>query len=360
MKIVILTASTGAGHNQAAKNLTKEFAKFNDEIKIIDIFQETTKNTNKIICQGYDVFASKLPQTYGIIYNISNNKLINPIFLKNIFFKVEKKLKIILDEIKPDIIISTHPLSVPIISKIKEDSKYTIPFIQIITDFKAHYTYIDKGVDAYITASEFTKTSLTNKGIPENKIFVYGIPIKEEFRNNNKVESDIFKILIMGGSMGLKNMEKSVDVLVNSNLNIKITVICASNIELRKKLTKKFKTKIIEGKIEVKGFVDNIDELMDSSKLLITKPGGLTSTEAINKFIPMIIPFSIPGQEEENTAFLVEEKMAISINDIQDLPKYVKMLLEDKDLYNEMVENMKNLSSSYSIEKIIELVHSYK
>lgn len=360
MKIIILTASTGAGHNQAAQNIAKEFLKSNnnDEVEIFDFFMDTSKTANKLVTESYDVFANKFPNTYGFIYNIFNIKLVNNIFLKNLFFKVKNRMKKKLIESNPSVIVSTHPLSVPLIMKIFEEEKISIPFVQIITDFKAHYTYIDDGVTAYITGSEYTKENLIKCGVNAEKIFVYGIPIREEFKIINKSETKTFNILLMGGSMGLKKMEDSVDVLLNSDLDVKITIICGNNVTLREKLVKKFKNKIIAGKAEIKGFVNNIDELMDKSKLIITKPGGLTSTEAINKQIPMIIPFAIPGQEEENTAFLVEEKMAISINDIEDLPKYVKMLLEDKKLYNEMVDNMRRLSESYSTEKIVELVHN--
>ncbi|WP_068449018.1 MGDG synthase family glycosyltransferase [Caviibacter abscessus] len=361
MKIMILTASTGAGHNQAARNIANEFLKLgNDEIEIFDFFMDTSKRANEFVTKSYDTFANKFPNTYGFIYNISNRKLINDIFMKNLFFKVKDRVKKKILEDNPAVIVSTHPMSVPLIMKIFEEENITIPFVQIVTDFKAHYIYVDKGVTAYITGSEYTKENLIKCGVSSDKIFVYGIPIRDEFKTVNKSETETFNILLMGGSMGLKKMEDSVDVLLNSDLNVKITIICGNNTELRGKLVKKFKDKIISGKTEIKGFVNNIDELMDKSKLIITKPGGLTSTEAINKQIPMIIPFSIPGQEEENAAFLVEEKMAISINDIDDLPKYVKMLLENKELYNEIVDNMRKLSESYSVEKIVDLVHNLK
>ena len=161
----------------------------------------------------------------------------------------------------------------------------------------------------------------------------------------------------MGGSLGLKAMEKVVDILVNSNLPIHLTVVCGKNIKLQKKLTKTLTKQIIDGKVHIYGFTDKISDIMDNSKLIITKPGGLTSTEAINKHLPMIIPFYIPGQEEENTAFLVESNMALEIKDFEHIPNYINFLIENKEYYNNMVDSMKKLSKCYSTTKIIELAN---
>ncbi|WP_067141654.1 MGDG synthase family glycosyltransferase [Oceanivirga salmonicida] len=357
MKYLILTASTGEGHNQAAKNLKNEFDKNTDDIAIIhDIF-----NNSKLpfVEKGYDFLIANMPNTYGVMYKLSNNKFLNNVLLKNIFLAIELNLKKIIKREKPDIIISTHPFAVPIVTRYKKMFNSDIPFIQIVTDFKAHYTYVDKRVNAYITASEFTKESLIKKGVSEDKIFPFGIPVKDEFKTINHSIDRKNNILIMGGSMGFKNMEKSILELTKSDLDIHITIVCGKNINLRKKLTQILRDEIIKGKIKILGFVNNISEIMDNSKIIITKPGGLTSSEAINKNLPMIIPFSIPGQEQENTAFLVESNVALEIKDISDLPNHLKFLLTNDEHYNMMVENMRKISSLHSIKAIIEVSKNY-
>lgn len=360
MKYLILTASTGQGHNQAANNLKIEIEKNNSSALILDLFTNNLKFnfTKNTIEKGYDILASKIPDAYGLLYNVSNNKFLNPILLKNIFIYSELTIIKTIKKYKPDIIISTHPFAVPIISRIKEIFKINIPFIQVVTDFKAHYTYVDKNVQAYIVASDYTKNSLIEKGVSDEKIHVFGIPIKEEFLNTEKIKKDNFKILIMGGSMGLKDMEKSVEILLNSNLDIKIIVVCGKNISLYKKLNKKFINKIIEGKAKILGYTNKISQFMDECKLIITKPGGLTTSEAINKKLPMIIPFTIPGQEQENANFLTEENVAIEINDIEILPKYIKNLIDNKEIYQNMVNNMEKLSKCYRTENIIKLAEN--
>ena len=156
-KILILTASTGAGHNQAANNLKREFEEKSHEVIIVDLFKSTDKAMNAVITEGYNFFAKIVPDAYGFIYNLLDKKKLNDYLLKNAFILIEKRISRKMKEIEPDIIISTHPFGVPIICALKQKNKTNVPFIQVVTDFKAHYTYVDQNVDAYITASEFTR-----------------------------------------------------------------------------------------------------------------------------------------------------------------------------------------------------------
>ena len=355
MKYLILTAATGGGHIQAAKNLKNEIEKQGNTCIIYGLFN---KSKFHIIEKGYDfLLNANLNKAYSILYKISDIDFINSFFLKNFLIHYELKLKKLLETEKPDVIISTHPFGVPMYAQLRRLFKFDIPYIQIITDFKAHATYIDKVVDAYIVGSDYTKETLVEKGIDQDKVFIFGIPVKEEFRTKKENISDDFNILLMGGSLGLKAMEKVVDILVNSNLPIHLTVVCGKNIKLQKKLTKTLTKQIIDGKVHIYGFTDKISDIMDNSKLIITKPGGLTSTEAINKHLPMIIPFYIPGQEEENTAFLVESNMALEIKDFEHIPNYINFLIENNEYYNNMVDSMKKLAKCYSTTKIIELAN---
>lgn len=359
MKYLILTAATGGGHIQAANNLKKEIEKSNDTCVIHSLFK---KSKFHIIEKGYDfLLNANLNKAYDILYKISDINFINRVVLKNGLIHYEFVLKKVIEEEKPDVIISTHPFGVPMYAQLKKFFKVNIPYVQIITDFKAHATYIDKCVDAYITGSEYTKNTLLEKGISEDKVHVLGIPVKEEFREKKcDMKDDRFNILVMGGSLGLKSMEKVVDILLHSNLDVHLTVVCGKNINLRKRLIRNTTREIMEGRINIYGFTDKISEIMDKSKLIITKPGGLTSSEAINKHLPMIIPFYVPGQEEENTAFLVESNMALEIRDLEHMPEYVRFLKDNKEYYNKMVENMKNLSKCYSVEKILDVAKKLK
>ncbi len=356
--IIILTASTGAGHNQAAANLKRLFEERGIYVHIVDMFKSTSKGMNALISDGYKLLATKLPKAYGMFYKTADNIAANKIVFKNVFLATELRLKWIFNEFKPNLIISTHPFGAPIVGKLKDKGRIKVPFVQIVTDFKAHYAYIHDAVDAYVVASSFTADSLIDKGILKEKVHVHGIPTREEFLQNNTRQfagDRPFRLLIMGGSMGLQAMESAVNQLLKLDKKMNLIVVCGNNQTLSEKLKKQHQAHIDRGVLKVYGFVNNIHELMDQSDLIISKPGGLTTTEAIHKSIPMIIPFAIPGQEEENTNFLVENEMAIEVKSVDELQHHIELLIEDVDQYQKMVSNMLNLSKTYSVDAILDL-----
>ncbi len=359
--VIILTASTGAGHNQAANNLKQSFEEKGIYCHIIDMFKVTNKSMNFLIANGYKFFAEKMPSVYGTMYKFSDQKQINNLMLNNAFLLTEGRLKWLVNELKPDLLISTHPFGAPIVGKLKKKGDIDVPLIQIVTDFIAHYTYVHTGIDAYIVASDSTMQSLVEKGANKSKIYVFGIPIKEEFRHRKKREfkSDRpLNLLIMGGSMGLAPMKDAVDALVATDKDLTMSIVCGTNKNFYNEFNQRYAEKIAEGKVKIYGFVDNIAQLMDESDLIISKPGGLTTTEAIHKCIPMIIPFAIPGQERENTNFLLENNMAIEVHNVQKLDEYISNLIIHPEQYQNMVDNMEKLSAKYSIDEIIDLAVS--
>jgi processive 1,2-diacylglycerol beta-glucosyltransferase len=356
-KVLILTASTGAGHNIAAKSLEEYYNKNLYETLVFDIFKDTLEIMDTIVVDGYKILANKFPKLYGAIYEMFDKSFLNnKMFSKSLIITKKKLLKEI-KKFQPDIIISTHPFGVGIISDLKRKQKIDSVFISIVTDFKAHYAYVTPYVDAYITGSEYTKESLVEKGIDSNKIFAYGIPIKREFyeeKSHLEERDGMFKILLMGGSMGSKGILKVLKQL-DIDSDIKVITVCGSNKKLENIINKEFYNEIKQNKLEVIGYSKNIPQLMDECDLIITKPGGLTTTEALSKRIPMIIPFAYPGQEIENTDFLVSSGVAIKSDKHDNINTLIRILINNKEYYYNMKEQMESITNDYSIEKIIKL-----
>ena len=356
-KVLILTTSTGEGHNQAANSIANTFMKYSYEVITYDFLKSNSKILTNILVKGYEIAASFFPKTYGFLYNISNTLFITKI-ISFIFYFLNKKVYKFIRNSNPDVIVVTHPFAVSIATNIK--NKINIPIITIVTDFKAHGAYISDKVDAYIVGSNETKNNLIEKGILKDRIFVYGIPVKDKFFkekiNLSGIDKgDYFNVLLMGGSMGLKNISQVLKELLNNSCKLRITVVCGKNEELRNNLLKKYNNNIKNKKLHILGFSNDIDVLMDYSDLIISKPGGLTSTEAINKRLPLIIPFVIPGQETENVEVLQANGCAIYLNNLLELNLLVSDLINNPDKLKKIEENMANLSSSYSKDNIVKL-----
>ncbi|MEG1003613.1 MGDG synthase family glycosyltransferase [Clostridium sp.] len=357
-KVLIITTSTGQGHNQAANSLINVFEKDGYSCIKYDFLDNSSKFLTDAIVGGYEVSAMKFPGIYGFFYRLTNVRCINALSM-TIFQLVKKRLKNLIDREKPDLIISTHPISVSIMNSLKKHG-LKIPYMVVTTDFKAHYTYIGKYVDAYITGSEYTKQSLIKKGIKEDIIFPYGIPIKESFfeRDENIPHiktNEYFNILLMSGSMGLEDISYVLDELLQNKNKLRITVVCGNNKSLKTDLTNRCSKEFKNKKLHILGFSNDIASFMEYSDIIISKPGGLTVTESIAKNLPLIIPFAIPGQEQENTEFLSKEGYAICINNISDINQTINSLIENPDKLNVMRNKLKTLASTYSISSIVKL-----
>lgn len=356
-KVLILTTSTGQGHNQAANALSSTFCKNNYNVEKLDFLYNNSKFLNNTIVGGYEVAATKFHHVYGLFYSLTNVKYMNSI-LSVPFYMTDKKMLKIIKEKEPDIIVGTHPLTVNIICNLKKKALIDVPFISIVTDFKAHYTYVSPYVDAYITGSKFTKDNLICRGIDKNKVFDFGIPIKQDFFLKNEEvsatkDSEYFNILLMGGSMGLSNISLVLKELMKNDHKLRITVVCGKNDILRQNLLNTYGKEIKNKKIHILGFTNDISALMDYSDIIISKPGGLTSTESIVKNLPMIIPFAIPGQETENTDFLTERGCAIYVNNLSNINKELNTLIDNPKLLSKMRNNLNQIALNYSVDNIV-------
>ncbi|MBE6054167.1 MAG: UDP-N-acetylglucosamine--LPS N-acetylglucosamine transferase [Clostridium sartagoforme] len=357
-KILILTTSTGEGHNQAAKSITTTFEKSGYEVVTHDFLKKNSKFLTKLFITGYEVSASFFPKTYGVVYKLTDKAFTNKL-LSVVFSITKRKIKNLINSIKPDIILVTHPFAVSIMGALKRNG-INIPVIVIVTDFKAHSTYIDNNIDAYITASENTKKDLALRGIDSRRIFSYGIPVKDEFFNHqldisSTKNDDYFNILLMSGSMGLKNISYVLKELLNNPNKLRITVVCGKNEKLKDTLLKEYNHSIKNKKLHILGFSRDIDYLMEYSDLIISKPGGLTVTEAINKHLPLLIPFAIPGQETQNVEFLTSNGYALYVDNLLEINLIIDKLISNPKELERIRLNLSKLSSLYSKKNIVNL-----
>lgn len=355
--IVIFTMSTGGGHNEAARNLKNKYIEKGYKVSVVDAMEVVNPKMGDLVIDSYIGMASKIPGAYGALYKTSNTKNVSKLVLKSLQAVSSKKiLKIIKDE-NPNLIISTHPFVVSFVAALKEDGLIDIPFISVVTDFEAHRVYVSQYVDAYIVASDFTRDKLIEDGINPKIIHPYGIPIDPKFFKKTDIVKDKsnFNILLMAGALGFKFMEEIVETLVTIDYNLKIRAICGNNKEIQDNLNSTYKYFIDKGVLEVYGFVHNVDEFMDMSDCIITKPGGLTTTEAICKRIPMVIPYYLPGQEKENTDYLTFNDMAILVRSNEDLKKIIEKLITHPRALKYISENMDDLAKTYSIDKVVDL-----
>lgn len=357
--VLILTASFGGGHNKAANNLKNKLLEENYNVEIVDVLKEISEKVDNIMIESYLTIINKTPDLYGLLYKTSNSftqSLNQSILTKPFSSFLSNKLIPIINELNPDIIIGTHVFAIRIVEYLKSKEIFNGKFISIITDFITHKMYFSNDVDYYIVASDFTKDKMISQGIKKDKILTYGIPIDEKFKEKVSEKKEGFNILTMFGALGMDDFSEYIMPLLDISEELKITMVCGKNEELKDKLSHKYSLFVNQGRLKIIGYTTEINKLMEEHQILITKPGGLTVTEAIIKNIPIVVPFFIPGQEQENLEFIIEEEIGVFAEDVNGIVKEVSKFYKNPRKIKYMAENMKEISKNFSVEKTINLI----
>ena len=255
---------------------------------------------------------------------------------------------------------------------LKQKGKIDAKLATVITDYgedpynewTCNYNYID-----YIfVAHDKIKETLISKGIPQNKIYVTGIPVSDKFLqkyNKNQTFSELGlnpnkKTILFfgGGELGL-GKSKTLDIfecLMKNFQNIQVITISGKNESLKISFEKLVNEYNKNTEVCVLGFTDKVAEFMASSDLVITKPGGLTSTEALVSNLPIVAINPIPGQEEENASFLESNGAAVWLRKNDDINFVLKVLLNGDGKISSMKDCIRKIAKPNSTKDICEII----
>ena len=370
-KIIIFYASFGGGHLSAAKSIENYLLKnYKDtDIELIDCMKYVNKTIEKVSTTAYKEMAKKMPWAWGKIYSGSQKGPLAHISSKANSFMAIKLLKL-LREKQPDIVISTHPFGSQMCSYLKRKNKVNFKIATILTDFKSHDQWLvgSDFTDFFFVSNTDMQKELKEKNIEENKIIVTGIPVREEFlAQHNKEQilkeldfsSDKKTILLFGGGeFGLgKEMTLNVfECLLRKCTNTQIIAISGKNETMKSNFEKLVKQYSRENDVRIFEFTNKVAEYMSISSLVVTKPGGLTSSESLVSHLPMAIINPIPGQEEENAEFLENKKVAKWIKKNDDINFILDILLNNDTILNNMKENTYLIAKPNATENICKII----
>ena len=379
-KVLIMSASTGGGHNRAAKAMKDEIEKkcIDGEhitCEIIDSLKLINTTMDKIISSGYEKSAKYTPKAWDGVYKMSDANMVSKHEYKGNLFNtlLASKLKKLLKERKPDLIIGTHPFPMIALSTLKKkypyrnafNSFFVPPLISVLTDYTAHSTYIQDEIDYYIAGDEYVKEVLISEGVDGDKIKPYGIPVEKSFLEHREksvvleelgLAPDKFTVLLMGGSFGAGNIKDTLKELLEIDRDFQIIVITGRNETLKEKLEKSLEKYTIDKNISILGFTQDMNDILSAVDIIVSKPGGLTTTECLLKELPMIIPYYIPGQEEENMDFLSNCGAALRTSKKFTISVLLKVLIDNPMRMELLKNNIKSVKKQNTAEDIANLV----
>lgn len=367
MNILILSASTGGGHFKASRALESYILENEPDakVKVVDTLEYINSFINKIVTKGYLVLAKYLNAMYKEMYSLTDRSGFLTCLVTKLISLFSKKLLPLIEEFSPDVIITTHPFSTEMISILRGKKIIKVPSICIMTDYAPHNTWIKPNIDEYCVACEEMIEDMVSRGIPSEKIHPYGIPVYKGFFHQDKedkslllkeleLSEDKMTLLVMAGSFGVYNIEKIYKNIIDIPMDFQIIILTGNNKRLYKKMKQLVKlsnkdTKLIK-------FTNEVHRYMNLADVLITKPGGLTVSEALAANLPLITFDAIPGQEEANAKFLLNRGMSISIGKGDNCSDTIESLLKDEEKLKNIKENCMKFDKSSSTSELLELI----
>ena len=308
MKILVIHATAGAGHKKAAEAVFHGLqAKGGFDARLVDALDYTNPFFKKTYPSSYTFLVTRLPALWGFFFALLDIPWLQPLVraVRRVYngFNAGALQEFLVRE-QFDAVITTQFLSAEVCAYLKREGKIRSKVICVVTDFDVHRIWVNKGIDVYTAACDYTKNKLKALGVPSGNIFATGIPTDAKFsrdpdtaalRKELGLRDGVFTVLIATGSFGMGPIEEIMQLLKNYQL----LIVCGHNKDLYGRLKP-----LAHQNAHILGLVDNMDELMSVADVMVTKPGGLSIAEALVKKLPMIFFSAIPGQEANNIKVL--------------------------------------------------------
>ena len=360
--ILILHATAGAGHKRAGEALAAALKARHQDHRVVDTLECTTALFRRMYVKSYIDIVQKAPELWGYLYEKSDvvaDPTSRKARVRLAFDKLNsRKFKALLAEVNPGLIVCTHFLPLELLSDLKGRGKLDVPVHAVVTDVSLHSFWVYPHIEHYHVATPSTARELVRKGYPASQISVTGIPVDPLFANRTPAVEARAKlgllekptILLLSGGFGVGPMKQMLASFSESRDNLSLVVVAGKNSQLEAEC--KALAATLPVPIKVYGFVNNMHELMDAADLIVTKPGGLTTTEVLAKGKPMALISPIPGQEQRNAEYLLEEGAAVRLYDVADAAYYLQRWLSDAVRMRRMTASAQAIARPFAAQEI--------
>jgi processive 1,2-diacylglycerol beta-glucosyltransferase len=337
MKLLIISTGAGTGHVQAAAALEEAARAERPDVEVVnvDALDYGTPFLRDLYERSYVLMANRIPGLWGFLYRRSESKKRYPRsawFLSVLDRHNARGLLSLVRRLRPDRIVCTHFLPVSALRRFA-----TAPLDIVVTDFKAHAFWLQPRVRFFFVASEDVRDALVRRGIPAERIGAHGIPVSRRFvrppdaaasRESLHMPADQPVVLAVGGGFGRRGLVDVVRATLAANPSVHVLAVAGRNKKMRDAIRQRFGS---EGRLRTFGFVDDIERLMAAADVIVTKPGGLTTSEALAVGRPLVLTDPVPGQEERNARFLTEAGAALMAVTARELEERLGGLLASGD-----------------------------
>lgn len=333
-RVLIASVSAGSGHIRAAEALKAQAAILHPEWEVLhlDLAEFVSLPTKKAFFDSYGMLVRQLPELWGYIYEKADSPKRRKLYehATKVLQKIDsRKFIAAIEEFGPTHIIYTHFTPADIIASAKTPHLHVLPQHIVVTDYDAHHLWVMKGNYTYSVATDKMKWKMTKWGVQENNITVTGIPVDPVFfaksdtlnlKKKLRLKGEKKTVLVLGGGHGLIKIDAIVQALLALKEPLNVIAVAGSNTKLQAKLKAMKSPKNIS--YRVIGWTHEMHILMTLADLVITKPGGLTTSECLALRKSMIVVDPIPGQEEHNADYILSHQLGVIAQSVEDVQYY--------------------------------------
>lgn len=366
-RILFLSVSAGAGHVRAA-NALEAYANLDERVESLhlDVMNYVPKIFRKIYADTYIYLVQTWPNLWGILYKRTNQaspKALSQRLRRCVERLNTKSLLKAIHDFSPDAVVCTHFLPAEILMHQINKREFNAPVWVQVTDFDLHQMWLIPQMQGYFVASDEVAFRLHGHGIDHTRVHVTGIPVmpafaaqhnKAAYLKNYGLAPDKLTLLLMGGGAGVGGLDLVAKQLLAQDGDFQLIALAGKNEKALNALNKL--TQYYPNKLFPQGFTHTVEELMACADLNITKPGGLTTSECLAMGLPMIVHSPIPGQEEHNADYLLEQGAALKAIDHIGLTYRVNHILKQPEQLEQMRVKAKELGKPHAGKHVLDIV----
>lgn len=319
---------------------------------VVDSYKYAALVVSRVVSDGYIQMVKTIPQMYRYIYDRAERATEVGPFRTWAHQFTAGNLRPLMEAERPDVVVCTHAFPCGAMAEYKRLFADAPPAIGIVTDFAVHAFWIHRNIDGYVVANDSVRDVMIARGISADRIVAAGIPVREEFvpggerrdalRERLDLPRDRRVVLMMGGGLGIGPLERMMRALEGVPIALAAVAIAGRNARSERRV--RAAAESIGYPVRALRFVENVYDYMHAADVFVTKPGGLSTAEALVAGIPMVLCKPLPGQEERNARYLSDAGAAVRARRIRELPAILESILTDTERRARMVAAARHLA----------------